>query len=134
MKKRRKSREIAIQILYNFHSNNQAVDDIANEEFFEKYSDNSKKYAKILAESVIANIHELTEIIKKYSKNWDIKRIAAIDKIILQIAIYEMKNMDDVPAVVAIDEALELAKKFSTKDSSKFINGILDQYRKTLSG
>jgi len=132
MKKRRKSREIAIQILYSFFKNNKTVNEIANEEFFERNSPKSKEYAKILAESIINNFNELDNIIKKYSKNWDIKRIATIDRIILQIAIYEMQNMDDVPSVVAINEAIELAKKFSTKDSPKFINGILDQYRKTI--
>jgi N utilization substance protein B len=69
-------------------------------------------------------------IIAKLAENWDVERIAVIDRIILQMALVEMKSMPDIPIKVAINEAIELGKKFSTRQSSAFINGILDRYVK----
>lgn len=69
-------------------------------------------------------------IIAKIAENWDVDRIAVIDRIILQMALVELKSMPDIPIKVAINEAIELGKKFSTRQSSAFINGILDRYVK----
>lgn len=67
--------------------------------------------------------------IKKHAKNWDLHRMAAVDRNILRLAIYEMLHRDDIPPVVSINEAVDVAKKFSTQDSGKFVNGILDQIK-----
>src|SRR5262249_9444678 len=67
--------------------------------------------------------------IKKHAQNWDLHRIAAVDRNILRLAIYEMLHRDDIPPVVSINEAVDIAKKFSTQDSGKFVNGILDKVR-----
>ena len=72
------------------------------------------------------------EQIKKVTENWELDRIAAVDRNVLRLAIYEMMFRDDVPPVVSINEAIEIAKKFSTKESGKFVNGILDRIRKEL--
>ena len=69
------------------------------------------------------------EIIKKHAKNWDLHRIAAVDRNIMRLAIYEMLHRDDIPPVVSINEAVDIAKKFSTEDSGKFVNGILDKVK-----
>ena len=69
------------------------------------------------------------ELIKKHAKNWDLHRIAAVDRNILRLAIYEMLHRDDIPPVVSINEAVDIAKKFSTQDSGKFVNGILDKIK-----
>ena len=78
---------------------------------------------------------ELDKLIDSRSKNWDIDRIALIDKLILRIALVEMVYVDDVPPKVSIAEGVEIAKQFSTTDSSGFINGILDSvYNETIKG
>ena len=68
-------------------------------------------------------------LIKKYAQNWELHRIAAVDRNILRLAIYEMLHRDDIPPVVSINEAVDIAKKFSTRDSGKFVNGILDKVK-----
>ena len=70
--------------------------------------------------------------IKKYAKNWELHRIAAVDRNILRLAIYEMLYREDIPPVVSINEAVDIAKKFSTEDSGKFVNGILDKVKSEL--
>jgi len=72
---------------------------------------------------------ESDELIKKHAKNWELHRIAAVDRNILRLAIYEMLHRDDIPPVVSINEAVDIAKKFSTQDSGKFVNGILDKVK-----
>lgn len=72
---------------------------------------------------------EADELIKKHAKNWELHRIAAVDRNILRLAIYEMLHRDDIPPVVSINEAVDIAKKFSTQDSGKFVNGILDKIK-----
>src|SRR6266702_3833071 len=75
---------------------------------------------------------EADNVIKKHAKNWDLHRIAAVDRNILRLAIYEMLHRDDIPPVVSINEAVDVAKKFSTQDSGKFVNGILDKVKSQL--
>lgn len=75
---------------------------------------------------------EADECIKKHAKNWELHRIAAVDRNILRLAIYEMMHREDIPPVVSINEAVDIAKKFSTQDSGKFVNGILDQVKSGL--
>ena len=68
-------------------------------------------------------------MIVKYAKNWDIHRMAVIDRNILRLAIYEIMFRDDIPPVVSINEAVDIAKRYSTEESGKFVNGILDKIR-----
>jgi len=84
-----------------------------------------KDYAIQIAEYFQKNHKEIDEIIKKYAKNWDLDRLVKMDKDILRIAIVELLYIKDAPMKVIVDEALELAKKYSTDDSYSFINGIL---------
>lgn len=71
----------------------------------------------------------IDEQIKKHVKNWDFNRIAAVDRNILRLAIFEMLHREDIPPVVSINEAVDIAKKFSTQDSGKFVNGVLDKVK-----
>ena len=88
--------------------------------------ENIIKYGKQLSNLIFQHTVEADEFIKNRSKNWDFDRITLIDKLILRMALVEMIYMDEVPPKVSIAEGVEIAKQFSTEDSSSFINGILD--------
>jgi len=81
---------------------------------------------------VLRNKNRIDELIGKYSINWDISRMSYIDRNILRVAVYEMLCLPDVPRIVAINEAIEIAKIYGSPESGKFINGILDRVRKEL--
>ena len=98
-------------------------------------SDNVIKYGKQLSNLIFMHSKELDKLISSRSKNWDFDRITLIDKLILRMALVEMVYVDDVPPKVSITEGVEIAKQFSTEDSSGFINGILDSvYNETIKG
>src|SRR5690349_14632190 len=86
-------------------------------------------FADPLIQGTLEHREEADSVIKKHAKNWDLHRIAAVDRNILRLAIYEMLHRDDIPPVVSINEAVDIAKKFSTQDSGKFVNGILDKIK-----
>ncbi|HOC57704.1 MAG TPA: transcription antitermination factor NusB [Verrucomicrobiota bacterium] len=88
-----------------------------------------REFADPLIEGTLKHRSELDEIIQKHAKNWELHRIAAVDRNILRLAIYEMLHREDIPPVVSINEAVDIAKKFSTQDSGKFVNGILDKVK-----
>ena len=89
----------------------------------------TRLFAEPLIRGVIQHRAELDERIKKFCKNWDFNRIAAVDRNVMRLAIFEMLHRDDIPPVVSINEAVDIAKKFSTEESGKFVNGILDKVR-----
>lgn len=86
-------------------------------------------FADPLIRGVLESRDAIDEQIKKHVVNWDLRRIAAVDRNILRLAIYEMLHRNDIPPVVSINEAVDIAKKFSTHDSGKFVNGILDKIK-----
>jgi N utilization substance protein B len=86
-------------------------------------------FADPLIRGAVEHREEADTIIKKHAKNWDLHRIAAVDRNILRLAIFEMLHRDDIPPIVSINEAVDIAKKFSTQDSGKFVNGILDKVK-----
>ena len=89
----------------------------------------TRLFAEPLIKGVIEHRAAIDEHIKKHCKNWDFNRIAAVDRNVMRLAIYEMLHREDIPPVVSINEAVDIAKKFSTEDSGKFVNGILDKVR-----
>ena len=89
----------------------------------------TREFARRLADGVIARQIEIDSLIQKYAENWEISRMAAIDRGILRMAAYEILHENDTPINVIINEALEIAKKYSTGESSKFVNGILDKIK-----
>jgi N utilization substance protein B len=107
----------------------QAFDDISSEE---KLSKKNLEFAKVLFESVRTSKDKADENIENLSENWDLNRIAAVDRYILQMAITELELFVDTPVKVVLNEAIELAKEFSTSESSSFINGILDSFAKSI--
>ena len=88
-----------------------------------------REFADPLIRGVLEHRDEADEVIRKHAKNWELHRIAAVDRNVLRLAIYEMLHRDDIPPVVSINEAVDIAKKFSTQDSGKFVNGILDKVK-----
>lgn len=86
-------------------------------------------FAEPLIRGTLEHRGKIDDAIKKHAKNWDLHRMAAVDRNILRLAIYEMLFREDIPPVVSINEAVDIAKKFSTGDSGKFVNGILDKVK-----
>ncbi len=89
-------------------------------------------FAEPLIRGALEHREEADGLIKKHARNWELHRIAAVDRNILRLAIFEMLHRDDIPPVVSINEAVDIAKKFSTQDSGKFVNGILDKIKSEL--
>jgi N utilization substance protein B len=96
-----------------------------------KAAEQTRAFANQLFEGAARNSTDLDEIISKHAANWRLERVAAIDRAILRLALFEMRT-NDTPRRVVIDEAIELAKKFSSEEAGGFVNGILDTYQKTL--
>ena len=89
----------------------------------------TRLFAEPLIKGVLEHRDAIDEHIKKHARNWEFNRIAAVDRNVMRLAIYEMLYREDIPPVVSINEAVDIAKKFSTQDSGKFVNGILDKVR-----
>src|SRR5438093_5999904 len=92
----------------------------------------TRLFAEPLIRGALEHRDAIDEHIKKHVKNWDFSRIAAVDRNVMRLAIYEMLFREDIPPVVSINEAIELAKKFGGAESGRFVNGILDRVRKEL--
>jgi transcription antitermination protein NusB len=89
----------------------------------------TRLFADPLIRGALEHRDAIDEHIKKHAKNWEFHRIAAVDRNIMRLAIYEMMFREDIPPIVSINEAVDIAKKFSTQDSGKFVNGILDKIK-----
>jgi N utilization substance protein B len=129
---RTKSREFAMQMLFQWDMSQQ--DPTHLEATFwksAKAAAQTRTFANQLFEGAAHDAKDLDEIIVKHADNWRLERISAIDRAILRLAMHEMRATD-TPAKVVINEAINLAKKFSSEDARGFVNGILDTYRKTI--
>lgn len=89
----------------------------------------SREFAQALVDGIVANQPAIDALLKKSCANYDLHRLAAVDRNILRLGIYEMLFCSDIPPVVSINEAIELAKKFGSEDSARFVNGILDRVK-----
>ncbi len=130
---RRRGREIAVQILYQAD-----VAGVSLSEAFETYegyfkpSPKAIEFAKELVKGVALYQEELDAWIERFSKNWRLERMSAIDRNILRLATYELFHRSDIPPRVSINEAVELAKAFGSEESAAFVNGILDAIYKNV--
>lgn len=137
---RRNSREVALQFLYQedftLGADQPYGYDLAErfELFCSLFEVNKKArpYAYAILQGVSAEIERLDQLISEAATNWRLERIAPTDRNLLRIAVYEMLLQEDVPPQVAINEAVEIAKRFAGEDSPKFINGILDSIKDRL--
>lgn len=127
MRERRAAREVVLQALYAQElSESNLAQVIADVIEPAELSQELKTFARRLFELASLNREELDNYIKEKAENWDFDRIAIIDRLVIRIAICEFLYFDDIPPKVSIAEAIEIAKKYSTDESSAFVNGILD--------
>ena len=130
MSSRRRSREMAIQVLYQV---DMAQSDLteALRLFCEHFNapESIRDFASDLARGAHEHQQEVDTLIKRFSENWRLERMPAVDRNILRLAIYELLYRPDIPAKVSINEAVDLGKKYGSEDSGSFINGILDRIR-----
>ena len=132
MRKRTQARETALKILYQAEMTRRPIDK-AIENFWAEESEidkELKEFADYIAAGVIQHLAAIDEKIVEYATNWQIKRMAVIDRNILRMGLFELKYADNIPPKVAINEAVELAKRYGDLESSKFVNGILDKIHK----
>jgi N utilization substance protein B len=129
MGKRRKAREVALQFLYQLDLHG-AVDPTPYEgEFWERHPVDpaTHDFAEALVRGSKQHQDKIDQLLAQYAEHWDLERMSAVDRNILRMAVYELLWQPEVPPKAAINEALEIAKKFGTAESSRFINGVLDR-------
>jgi len=129
---RRKAREYALQILFQVDFTKKRIDSKDLEDFWsgKKESRSVQEFTEDLVRGTLNSIDEIDAMIEKVTENWLLKRMAAVDRNILRFAAYEILYRKDIPSAVTINEAIEVAKKFSSAESAPFINGILDRLAK----
>lgn len=125
---RRILREKVLQVLYAYELNGEGLTNFTNGILSDLTSIPDIDFAKELIDSVVSNTKDLDAIIQEKVSNWEMDRIALIDRILLRIGISEIMNFPDIPPKVTINEVIEIAKDYSTSNSNKFINGILDAF------
>lgn len=128
---RRLSRELALKVLFQIDLVNTNMEEALKYNFeSNELSEEVKEFTTTLVRGVISNLAEIDKEIISYTNNWSLERITNIDRNILRIAIYEILYIDNIPKSVSINEAVELAKKYSTKSSFSFVNGVLGKINK----
>lgn len=134
---RHQAREAALQILYFWEVGRSEPGEAIDAYFREHQAEapeNVRAFAAELVTGTIAELADLDGLIEQHSQHWRVKRLAVVDRLILRLAIWELRHERDTPPAVVLNEALELARTFSTEDSVRFVNGVLDGIRKTLEG
>lgn len=124
---RRKARELALQMLFQHDMSGNGPDTIiATFEELQKAKPNTREFATKILRGTVEHMTSIDEMIQNQAENWRLSRMAAVDRNIIRMSVYEFLHEDDTPKLVIIDEAIEIAKKYGTQKSSQFINGILD--------
>jgi|KBSSwiStaDraftv2_1062776.scaffolds.fasta_scaffold779994_1 N utilization substance protein B len=135
VRRRTRAREIALQLLFQFDLRGQGYEQDVGKSAAELCADESegdeevRAFAVRLVEGTLRLRNEIDERLRGVTRNWDLKRMASVDRNVLRMAIFELAHCADVPPKVAINEAIELGKKYSTANSGAFVNGILDRVR-----
>ena len=135
MRARTRARELALQFLFQVDVQGPEYRGELSEFLFEALegkpgADEAREYATRVIDGVAAHRDEIDALLREAAKNWELERMAVVDRNALRIGVYEMLWEDDLPVKVAINEAIELGKRYSTEASGAFINGILDRIRK----
>jgi N utilization substance protein B len=132
---RRKARVCALQMLFQFDVTRPRLDELTQmywDSFGEEFGEVDEEFANRLALGAVSHIETIDELIKQRAENWRISRMAIVDRNILRLAVYEFLYEADTPKTVIINEALEIARRFSTFEATQFINGILDAIKRDL--
>lgn len=128
MTKRRSAREWAVQFLFQNDFNPGNTEPALREFWKDKNPDlKSQEFAGDLIRGVIVNLKEIDALLQSYAEHWEIKRMNAVDRNVIRMALFEMLYRPDIPPVVSINEAVDIAKCFSSIEAGKFVNGILDR-------
>ncbi len=124
---RRLSRVLALEALYRYDLLNEPMEEALRDIYErERPPEDVRNFTNRIIDSVRANLEEINRLIDETTLNWPLERITTVDRSILRIAVAEMLGIDEVPFKVSISEAIEIAKLFSTEESGRFVNGVLD--------
>lgn len=131
---RRRARECALQMLFSYDVTRPSVEELLESFWGElaEASEEVREFANELAVGTISNLEEIDERIRIRTEHWRIPRMAVVDRNLLRMAVFEFLHQPNTPRTVAINEALEIARRFSTSESTQFINGILDAIKRDL--
>ncbi len=130
MRKRTQARECALQILYQREMNLEETPQAILEEYWKQnpdFDEEVRGFAGRLFLGTVEKLEEIDLVLQKAADNWELSRMALVDKNIMRFAIYELLFCDDIPPKVTINEAVNVAKKFSQEEAGKFVNGVLDK-------
>jgi N utilization substance protein B len=135
IRKRTRARECVLQVLYQLEINPMPLADLLRDFWAaEEQGDltpDIREFSEEIVRGTLEHLEEIDQIVDRYADNWTIKRMAVIDRNILRFSVYELLFVADIPPKVTINEAVNLAKKFSQEESGKFVNGILDKINHT---
>jgi transcription antitermination protein NusB len=128
---RRKARELGVQLLYQYDLGKMAPDE-AMSLFWEHFPANLKirDFCRQLVLGTLDRLALIDELLGEASENWSLHRMSVVDRNILRLATYELLDRSDIPPSVSLNEAIEIAKKYSTPDAAVFINGVLDRVKR----
>ncbi len=131
MRQRTKAREYALQLLYQIDLTGALPDD-AIQAFWQQHlaAEEVRAFAELLVRGTTTNRSAIDVSIARYAEHWQIQRMAAVDRNVLRLGAYELLYCQDIPPKVTINEAVELAKRYGDLESSRFVNGVLDQIHK----
>jgi N utilization substance protein B len=134
MGRRRKAREIALQFLYQLEVSGEDDPGPHEAEFWASHrsDDATRAFADAIVRGTKHNQPKIDQLIAQCTEHWDLERLALVDRNILRAAVWELGWQPEVPPKVAINEAIEIAKKFGTRESGRFINGVLDRIHREL--
>ncbi len=133
MGSRRKSRELALQMLFQWEVGSHSPEHVVSTFLQTQKTDREEEsFARALFEGTVKEAAALDGLLRRHTEHWRLERMAAVDRNILRLALYELIHEPDTPPAVVINEALEIARRFSERDSVQFVNGVLDAIRKSL--
>lgn len=130
MMNRRKARESAFILLFEYRFQPEDIQQILEDFLAETDAGEQASYIRQVVEGTVENLSVLDELIQTYSKGWEADRISVVCMAVMRLAIYEMKFIDTIPLNVSVNEAVALAKKYDGEESAPFINGILGNIKK----
>ena len=128
---RRRARELALQLLYQYELTDAPPEEMqAGLEEWRNAGESVREFADALLRGTLERLTEIDDELGRQTTHWRLERLAAVDRNIIRLAMYELIYLTDTPHAVVIDEAIEIAKKYGAKDSGRFVNGVLDGFVK----